>query len=460
LPTVDKALDGFSHTGALANAKEGTAHVRTRCFSRLTVIRLVAASCFFALVGIFAMGCEGDAGRSESAPASTLAPTSTPAPAASPTPAQGIIHFVPNSHAFWSDPTNWTTAFGPAYANILLTGSNFLPCRGGPFALCYYSGPSSGAEDLSCTLTANGLYANCNCFDIPYGVYFVDINGILNHPVYENTVAQCGIDGSLCQTMNSAPVCQSINQGTLIPGTSVFSAFSFDCIPTNGIGQTGCTQAPYAGCMTAPCFKTGNPGIVQCSCPVFDGPYQVGQNNQACNLGDDLVWSAAYAPPSGAAPANASLAPVEGPGQQGTVPTPGSCLPDAPGTAGCPLYVPGTTMLPPNSGVDCAKVCDEYATCHQTAAVQTGYTCDATLCTDECNDRHLVGTACSGLSKCDVSEIIKAETSAECSCCASQLCGCTPDGKTNTAIFALNQQQRDKGITPQCDVNGTLCGSP
>jgi hypothetical protein len=319
LPTVDKALDGFSHTGALANAKEGTAHVRTRCFSRLTVIRLVAASCFFALVGIFAMGCEGDAGRSESAPASTLAPTSTPAPAASPTPAQGIIHFVPNSHAFWSDPTNWTTAFGPAYANILLTGSNFLPCRGGPFALCYYSGPSSGAEDLSCTLTANGLYANCNCFDIPYGVYFVDINGILNHPVYENTVAQCGIDGSLCQTMNSAPVCQSINQGTLIPGTSVFSAFSFDCIPTNGIGQTGCTQAPYAGCMTAPCFKTGNPGIVQCSCPVFDGPYQVGQNNQACNLGDDLVWSAAYAPPSGAAPANASLAPVEGPGQQGTV---------------------------------------------------------------------------------------------------------------------------------------------
>ncbi len=102
------------------------------------------------------------------------------------------MHFVPNSHAFWSDPANWTTSFGPAYADITLASSNFVPCRGGPFALCYYSGPSSGAEDLSCTLSADGNYANCNCFDIPYGVYFVDINAILNHAVYEKTVAQCG----------------------------------------------------------------------------------------------------------------------------------------------------------------------------------------------------------------------------------------------------------------------------
>ena len=68
----------------------------------------------------------------------------------------GIVHFVPNSHAFWSDPTNWTTSFGPAYADITLASSNFVPCRGGPFALCYYSGPSSGATDLSCTLSADG----------------------------------------------------------------------------------------------------------------------------------------------------------------------------------------------------------------------------------------------------------------------------------------------------------------
>jgi hypothetical protein len=155
-----------------------------------------------------------------------------------------------------------------------------------------------------------------------------------------------------------------------------------------------------------------------------------------------------------------SSLPAGPPAAPAAVPSPGTCLPDAPGAAGCPLYIPGTTVLPPNSGVDCAKVCNEYGTCLQTATVQSGYTCDATLCTDECNDRDLVGTACSGLSGCDLSEIIKAETAAECSCCASQLCGCNPDAKTNTAIFALNQQQRNRGITPQCDINGTLCGSP
>lgn len=447
----------------MSHARKGTAHAYARDSNKLTALRLIPASYFVVLillVIVFATGCGGDTGKSQPPPPPPPPSTATPAPSATPTPSPtpGIIHFVPNSHAFWSNPANWTTSFGPAYANILLTGSNFLPCRGGPFALCYYSGPSSGPEDLSCTLTPNGLYANCKCFDIPFGVYFVDINAILNHSVYENTVAQCGIDGSLCQTTNSAPVCQTINQGTLIPQANLFSTFSFDCIPSNGIGQTGCSQAPYAGCMTAPCFKTNKPGIVQCSCPVFNGPYQVGQNEQACTLGDDLVWSAAYAPPT-PAPMLASSVPAHV-AAPAAVPSPGTCLPDAPGAMGCPLYVPGTTQLPPDSGVDCTKVCNEYNTCKQTNGVQTGYTCDATLCTDECNDRDLVGTACSGLGKCQLSEIIKAETAAECSCCASQLCGCGADGKTNTAIFTLNQQQRDRGITPQCDVNGTLCGSP
>ncbi len=376
-------------------------------------------------------------------------------------PAPGIVHFVPNSHAFWSDPSNWTTSFGPAYADITLASSNFVPCRGGPFALCYYSGPSSGPEDLSCTLTADGNYANCQCYDIPYGVYFVDINAILNHAVYEDTVAQCGADGSLCATLNSAPVCANVNKGNLIPGSSVYSTFSFDCVPENGIGQTNCSNAPYAGCMTAPCFKTGQAGIVKCSCPVFNGPYQVGQNEQACTLGDDLVWSAAYAP--GATPTATPAAPALSADARdavpAAVPSPGSCLPDAPGGLGCPLYVPGTTVLPPDSGVDCAKVCQEYHSCLQPKGAQAGFTCDATLCTDECNDRDLVSTACSGLAGCDISEIVKAETAAQCSCCASQLCQCDPSAKTNKAIFALDQQQRDRGITPQCDINGTLCGS-
>ncbi|HSZ24031.1 MAG TPA: hypothetical protein VK782_12860 [Candidatus Sulfotelmatobacter sp.] len=389
-------------------------------------------------------------------------------------PQSGIVHFDPNSHAFWSDQANWTTVFGPAYADITLTSTNFVPCRGGPYALCYYSGPSTGAEDLSCTLTADGNYANCQCFDIPYGVYFVDINAILNHDVYEKTVAQCGADGSQCATLNSAPVCANVNQGNLIPGSSVYSTFSFDCVPENGLGLTDCGAALYAGCMTAPCFKTNQAGIVNCSCPVFDGPYQVGQNDQACTLGGDLTWSAAYAPPA-ATPTATPLAADRSanaykmmradsnddsePAVPAAVPSAPACLPDAPGGFGCPLYVPGTTMLPPDSGVDCAKVCDEYHSCLQPKGAQAGFTCDATLCTDECNDRDLVSTACSGLSGCEISEIVKAKTAADCSCCASQLCQCDPSVKTNKAISALNQQQRDRGIKPQCDINGTLCGS-
>lgn len=447
-------------------------HVKTRttpsdAFNPIAVLRRIPLLMLFALLITFAASCNGDSTGS-----------------ASPTP--GIVHFVPNSHAFWSDPANWTTCFGPAYADILLTPSNFVPCRGGPYALCYYSGPSTGTEDLSCTLTPDGLYANCKCFDIPYGVYFVDINSILNHSVYETTIAQCGADGSLCGAINSAPVCNSVNQGNLIPGAQLFSTFSFDCVPTNGIGQTNCGQAPYAGCMTAPCTKTAKPGIVNCSCPVFDGPYQVGQNEQICSLGDDLVWSAAYTPSTscmGSPPASKNtsatsevkLTPskVTVPASTITltstdadaavpaaVPSPPTCLPDAPGGVGCPLYVPGTTVLPPNSGVDCTKVCDEYNSCRPKPGLEVGYTCDATLCTDQCNDRDLVGKACSGLSKCDISEIVKAETAASCSCCASQLCECASNGKTNTAIAGLNQDQRNRGITPQCDINGTLCGSP
>jgi len=446
-------------------------HVRKRttpsdAFNPMTGWRRTPAMILVALLIIFAAGCNGDSSHSPS----------SHAPA--------FVHFVPNSHAFWSDPANWTTCFGPAYANILLASTNFVPCRGGPYALCYYSGPSTGTEDLSCTLTADGLYANCKCFDIPYGVYFVDINAILNHSVYEATIAQCGADGSLCGAINSAPVCNSVNQGNLIPGAQLFSTFSFDCVPTNGIGQTNCTQAPYAGCMTAPCTRTAQPGIVNCSCPVFDGPYQVGQNDQVCSLGGDLVWSAAYAPGTSCTPpgvkapsdtSSISLTPSKDTNPAstitlastatdapvpGAVPSPPTCLPDAPGGVGCPLFVPGTTVLPPGSGVDCTKVCDEYNSCRPKPGLEVGYTCDATLCTGQCNDRDLIGKACSGLSKCDISEIVKAETAASCSCCASQLCGCASNGKTNTAIAGLNQDQRNLGITPQCDINGTLCGSP
>jgi hypothetical protein len=331
-----------------------------------------------------------------------------------------------------------TTPFGPAYADILLEPTNFLPCEGGPFALCYYSGP----DPESCELTGDGTFANCKCFEIGYGKYFVDINAILDLDEYLETVDVCGSDGSGCQTTNSAPVCASINSGNFIPGSDVISVFSFDCIPEEGIGDTNCPQSLYAGCMTAPCFRTGEAGIVECSCPTYDGPYQVGLNDQACVLDNDHVWSAAYNPNlTGTAP----------------VPPPGGCIPDAPESlGGCPLITPDIPPPPPN--VDCVEVCEEYNGCRTSSGVQSGYTCDATLCTSSCDDRNLLGEACSGLQGCDISEIVKLESEVGCSCCASQVCGCDANSKTENAVFSLNEIQRERGITPQCDINGTLCG--
>jgi hypothetical protein len=349
---------------------------------------------------------------------------------------QPHVDFVPNSFRFWDMPRNWPTSFGPAYTDIALKSSNFLPCRGGPFALCYYSGPAPE----TCTLTEDGQFANCKCFEIPYGTYFVLINGILNYDVYLKTVQKCGQDGSNCQETNQASVCEAINQNKFIPGADLISTFSFDCVPEEGIGQTNCGQAPYAGCMTASCYKTGEEGIVECSCPIFNGPYQVGQDGAQCTLGSDLVWSAAF-----------------NPNEEGkTFPTPPTCIPDAPGGFGCPLLPQEIPPPPPN--VDCQKVCEEYQSCQGTEGIEIGFTCDATLCTSTCNDKDLVQVACSGLQNCEISEIIKLETEVGCSCCASQICGCAPNDQTNVAIFNLNQRQKERGITTQCDVNGTLCG--
>ena len=126
----------------------------------------------------------------------------------------------------------------------------------------------------------------------------------------------------------------------------MFSTFSFDCIPTNGIAQTSCGTAFYAGCMTTPCTGTNISCIVNCSCPTFNGPYQVGQNDQACSLGGSLVWSAAYAPPTPTpAPTPTPVVATPSAGvhlQAATAPSPTACLPDAPGGYGCPLYTNST----------------------------------------------------------------------------------------------------------------------
>jgi hypothetical protein len=197
-----------------------------------------------------------------------------------------------------------TTRYGPPWADIATKPSNMLACQGAtPIALCYYSGPG---PTTPCTLDGLGI-ANCTCYEIPTGQpYLVDINAILNRDVYLKTVALCGIDGARCLPTgpHTAPVCDSINNNTLIPGADLISTFSLYLEKQIPIHETSCaTSAAYAGCMTAPCKRTGkidpntNLPLVQCGCPTFTGPYQVGTATDQCVLGGNYVWSAAYAPP-------------------------------------------------------------------------------------------------------------------------------------------------------------------
>jgi hypothetical protein len=190
---------------------------------------------------------------------------------------------------------------------------NFLECQGAAIALCYYSGPG---PTTPCIPDGLGI-ANCTCYEIPEGQpYLVDINAILNRDVYLKTVAVCGKDGSLCRPTGSrpAPVCEAINNNTLIPGADLVSTFSLylekqalvDKEKEFFIDPTNCPTAAYAGCMTAPCKRTGKIDpkthlpLVQCGCPTFTGAYQVGThiNDDQCVLEGTRVWSAAYTPPT------------------------------------------------------------------------------------------------------------------------------------------------------------------
>ncbi len=205
-----------------------------------------------------------------------------------------------------------TTPFGPPWADILMKPENFVECTGAAIALCYYSGPG---PTTPCTPDGLGL-ANCTCYEIPAGQpYKVDINAILNLDVYLKTVAVCGQNGEKCQPTGSrpAPVCKAINDNTLIPGADLISTFSLFLEkrakedPQFSIHPTSCASAAYAGCMTAPCKRTGKRDptthleLVQCGCPTFTGPYQVGTEieQSQCVLEGNYVWSAAYTPKPG-----------------------------------------------------------------------------------------------------------------------------------------------------------------
>jgi len=198
-----------------------------------------------------------------------------------------------------------TTAYGPPWADIVKQPSNFLECKGAAIALCYYSGPG---PTTPCNPDGLGI-ANCTCYEIPSGhPYLVDINAILNRDVYLKTVAKCGKEGGNCRPTGplEAPVCEAINNNTLIPGADLISTFSLYLEKQIPISMTSCaTPAAYAGCMTAPCKRTGKTDpktglpLVQCGCPTFMGPYQVGTaiNQDQCVLGGNYLWSAGYTPP-------------------------------------------------------------------------------------------------------------------------------------------------------------------
>lgn len=187
----------------------------------------------------------------------------------------------------------WTTEYGPAAADVQSAASNMLACSGSSYALCYYSGP----EPMPCKVDRERGVAICECYALeprsePYR-YLVDIHGILNTCAYIETVRDCGHDGSGCSSENSAPVCNYLNQDpqALMPGADLVSSFGLSELPK--YGKPGCTECSglYAGCMTAPCRTTTNEDgetVAICECPLFDGPYQAGQDGADCDLGAGL----------------------------------------------------------------------------------------------------------------------------------------------------------------------------
>lgn len=398
-----------------------------------------------------------------------------------------------------------TTPYGPAYADIQTEDSNFLSCRppqGRPFtfALCFFSGPAYPTGDnpsnpaLPCKLNADGTVANCTCYAIssdstsPKMPYYVDIHAISNLYIYQKTIETCGLDGAKCSQGEKDPaVCDAINTNLLVPGADMVSVYSpmftTDYDTQNQSSTTSCTgqnQGLYAGCMTAPCYKTGQfdsngNELVECKCPVYSGPFQIGQGGQNCNANQPppgnttqtkpakgkYVWSAAYNTGGGS-------------------PTPPAtpCIPDSGGSNGCPLYDPSkdySQIISPDSAL-CKNVCKSYGQSTQNKGNgQSAYTCDSTLCTTvgigQSNNPNynpssktqtsLIGAACNGLSNSSgLQPIMLVESLAGCSCCASQVCGCdTATTATNQEIYELNQKQTEDGILTQCQINGTLCGT-
>jgi len=231
----------------------------------------------------------------------------------------------------------WTTQYGTASANIILSSTNFLACSSKSYALCYYSGPDekptgkNGKKlpSLPCkTSKDDPNAADCRCY-VESGNSYVDIHSIQNTEAYIETVRICGINGEKCNNMASeilaklairrgrtpptlatAPVCsylQAASNGitAMAPKAELVSTFSFaeaKHYTRTKIDHT-CIPAPYAGCMTASCTFERNQsgeqtGYANCHCPIYTGPFQIGPTDRkTCNTGPNNVWSASYSPP-------------------------------------------------------------------------------------------------------------------------------------------------------------------
>jgi hypothetical protein len=417
-----------------------------------------------------------------------------------------------------------TTPFGPAYADIWTHLQNFLACKpplrqSYSYALCLFSGPTVGTPvaangsaavnpPLPCKLSADGKSADCTCYELtteeypPYIPYFVDINAILNLDLYLRTVGACGHDGENCSPRqplrdtswwNDAPVCRAANAGQVMPGADLISVFSTvkssDYATGASPNSTSCTTGKYAGCMTAPCRHTGkrdNAGneLVQCQCPVYDGPFELSQAGVPCDA-NQLTPMAQRSQHAGPAPVYVWSAAHNPALNHGAIEPPAAgCLPDAPDGKGCPLYSATTSYPVTKRNPLCHDVCEAYRhsvtqASRQSAprGVQVAYTCDAALCTtlgigqtsppprDPLRKAALLRNACGGLSELDgLRAILTLEQIDQVSCGASQVCGCAQPGAdisadTQAEITALNKGQEAIGIEPQCQLNGTLCGA-
>ena len=207
--------------------------------------------------------------------------------------------------------------------------TNFLSCSEGKYALCYYS----GADPLPCTLAESTADCQCQLFEASQDdPMYVEIGGILNRCVYEQTVEQCGEDGSLCRNLcderpdapgcagepvggPQAVACAYIAQGTFNPAATLISTFSFAQVVVPETGEafklgSHDEQGRYAGCMTAPCTGevSGQHGTyTTCACPLWPpegtADYQFGRRCHPdepnplspfyCDLKEGQVWSAA-----------------------------------------------------------------------------------------------------------------------------------------------------------------------